>query len=148
MKVRINKMSKTKSSDCDRNFIEYILSVKNTKDRRHKVITIAGMKFKIKRKKYAQPQMQADTDPSEYKALKDGIIDFDSIKKYIDSSEIKVVSFDIFDTLLVRPVIDPTDVFYLIDAKLNKIHNINFIEYRLKAEDEMKNFYTSLDDIY
>lgn len=148
MKVRINKMSKTKASDCDRNFIEHILSVKNTKDRRHKVITIAGMKFKIKRKKYIQSQMQAIMPLSEYKALKDGIIDFDTIKKYIDSTNIKVVSFDIFDTLLVRPVIEPTDVFYLIDAKLNKIYNINFIKYRLKAEDEMKNFYASLDDIY
>ena len=72
-------MSKTKASDCDRNFIEHILSVKNTKDRRHKVITIAGMKFKIKRKKYIQSQMQAIMPLSEYKALKDGIIDFDTI---------------------------------------------------------------------
>lgn len=145
--MRLKEMSRNKVNEFSNNFIENILSIKNTLDKKHKVITIAGMKIKIKRKKHAQSQMQA-VNPSEYKGLKDDIIGFDTIKKYIDSSDIKVVSFDIFDTLLLRPVIDPTDIFYLIDAKLNKIHNINFLKYRLTAEDEMKNPYASLDDIY
>ena len=145
--MRLKEVLRNKANEFSSNFIENILSIKNTLDKKYKVVTIAGMKIKIKRKKHAQSQMRA-VNPSEYKGLKDDIIGFDTIKKYIDSSDIKVVSFDIFDTLLLRPAIDPTDIFYLIDAKLNKIHNINFLKYRLTAEDEMKNPYASLDDIY
>lgn len=78
-------MSKTKSSDCDRNFIEHILSVKNTKDRRHKVITIAGMKFKIKRKKeigvLSYEQLISEKYPHAFSPLKFCIEDCNYVKR-------------------------------------------------------------------
>ena len=40
---------------------------------------------------------------------------YDEIKKEIYRSEIKIVSFDIFDTLLVRPFLRPTDLFIMLD---------------------------------
>ena len=47
----------------------------------------------------------------------------------IQSPDIKVVSFDIFDTLLVRPALDPQDIFVLLADRFNKKFNIipNFI---------------------
>ena len=38
-------------SSCNRTPLEYLFSVKNTNDKTHKVITIAGVKFKVKREK-------------------------------------------------------------------------------------------------
>lgn len=51
------------------------------------------------------------------------------IKKYINRSNI--VSFDIFDTLLFRPYIKPSDVFYEIE---NKYKAKGFANARIKAE--------------
>lgn len=84
----------------------------------------------------------------EKQNIKNKILDIDSIKKYIANPSVKVVSFDIFDTLLIRPVIHPTDIFYLVDAKLKKENGLDFIKYRLKAEEDLQNPYASLDAIY
>ncbi len=83
-----------------------------------------------------------------FDSIKKNIISTDAIKAIIDNPEIKVVSFDIFDTLLVRPVVEPTDVFYLIEKKIQSEHKLGFVKYRLSAEREMKNNTVSLDDIY
>jgi len=84
----------------------------------------------------------------KYKNIKDGILDIDTIKKIISSDTIKVVSFDIFDTLLLRPVINPTDLFYLIHNKVKKQYNIDFLKYRLNAENELNNPFANIEDIY
>ena len=70
----------------------------------------------------------------------------------IFSSKIKVVSFDIFDTLLLRPAEQPVDIFRLI----GKVANFpgDFVEMRKLAETEAhkhKNSSvddTTLEDIY
>lgn len=81
-------------------------------------------------------------------SIKNKILDIDSIKKYIDNPSVKVVSFDIFDTLLLRPVIYPTDIFYLVDAKLKKEYNLDFVKYRLTAEKNLQTPNASFDAIY
>ena len=84
-------------------------------------------------------------------AKKDNFIHFDieKIKKCISNPKIVYISFDIFDTLLERPVIHPTDVFYLIEKHLSdksipfvKIRNI---ESACRREIGRQ---PSLDDIY
>ena len=56
--------------------------------------------------------------------------DFENIKRKIDQAD--VVSFDIFDTLLLRPVYQPTDMFYFLE---NDNHVIDFRKKRIRAEE-------------
>ncbi len=46
-----------------------------------------------------------------------------------------VISFDIFDTLLLRPFARPTDLFYILEEKL---HTTGFVDIRKKAEREAR----------
>ncbi len=66
----------------------------------------------------------------------------EKIKKNIDESEI--ISFDIFDTLLLRPYVKPTDIFLHIE-KLYKIKG--FATARIKAETSARNLYNMKEDI-
>lgn len=73
-----------------------------------------------------------------------------NFKKSISSSAVKVVSFDVFDTLLKRDVGDPRDVFYLIKTKLSdpsfnldKDFVDNFVTFRQTAEKLLRR---ELDD--
>ena len=56
----------------------------------------------------------------------------------ISDREVKVVSFDVFDTLLLRPFWKPTDLFYFLNreaARMLKAHDvIPFADYRVDAE--------------
>jgi predicted HAD superfamily hydrolase len=57
------------------------------------------------------------------------------IKKQIKSKKYKIISFDIFDTLLLRPYAKPTDLF----KHLEKIYNKNnFAQARIKAEQSAR----------
>ena len=62
----------------------------------------------------------------------------DDIKGNIAGRKIEIVSFDIFDTLLVRPFYTPTDLFELLDARvtglLDTIDHIDFKKHRMEAE--------------
>lgn len=93
---------------------------------------------------------------TERKLLKE-----EEIKLKILNSGIKIVSFDIFDTLIVRPFFEPTDLFILLENKVNKImgitDKIRFKELRIEAEkiardeNKLKNPMfedITLDDIY
>ena len=70
------------------------------------------------------------------------------LKLLIDDKNIKVISFDIFDTLLVRPSLLPTDIFYLVAERVNKKFDIDFIELRLNAESKIGNENLNIYDIY
>lgn len=64
----------------------------------------------------------------------------DIIEK-INSDEIKCVSFDIFDTSIVRPLYRPTDVFIFLDkhfAELVPNERRLFSELRIMAEQELR----------
>lgn len=66
----------------------------------------------------------------------------------------KVVSFDIFDTLITRMVLSPSDIFYFVGEKVQSITNISALQYsKLRQQAEItvskqnRNLYT-LQDIY
>ena len=76
-------------------------------------------------------------------------ISIEEIKKKIDSFE--VVSFDIFDTLLVRCVEKTTDIFKLLDERVKIKYGIDgFSELRKEAEINANKIYKSptLEEIY
>lgn len=53
-----------------------------------------------------------------------------------------IISFDIFDTLILRKVLNPTDVFTLVGTKLNIP---NYKEIRIKAEADARKKYSHSD---
>lgn len=63
------------------------------------------------------------------------IDEISKLKEYIDNSEI--VSFDIFDTLLLRNVANPTDIFKIVDIEYADRFNqkLDFYNKRIKAEE-------------
>ena len=69
------------------------------------------------------------------------INEIDQLETLIKTDSIKVISFDIFDTLLVRPVFSPTDVFYFLNNKAKLILRdaaVDFYNIRLHAENEAR----------
>lgn len=85
----------------------------------------------------------------------------ENLKKHIVNPKIKVISFDIFDTLVVRPFYKPTDLFKMMDKEYRLLVNsntgISFSKMRPIAESiARKNQYNkdssvqeiTLDDIY
>lgn len=68
------------------------------------------------------------------------------IKKSVDESDI--VSFDIFDTLLLRNVVNPEDIFKIVELDYYYKYNnkINFYEERVKAEEAARKR-SKLEDI-
>src|SRR5699024_10157718 len=70
------------------------------------------------------------------------------IEKCIENPNISYVSFDIFDTLLVRPAIEPRDIFYLIAQRVDKKYKLDFMSMRYDVESEMNDKYASIYDIY
>lgn len=84
----------------------------------------------------------------QFKKVFDNIIDLETIKRIISQSEIKVVSFDIFDTLLLRPSFEPKDIFHIVASKVDKKYKIDFISMRWNAEAELKSNDLNIKDIY
>ncbi len=77
----------------------------------------------------------------------------------IEMKNVKVVSFDLFDTLLIRPVLKPTDLFYIVEKRANESINefhFSFLKVRQLAEKIARNDIAkspeveevSIDDIY
>ncbi len=73
---------------------------------------------------------------------------FNDIIKEIASEEIKAVSFDVFDTALVRPFYRPSDLFCLLDGEGDDIFGkdafekdgeyVHFSDVRIQAERELR----------
>ena len=84
----------------------------------------------------------------------------ENIKKIISDPEIEVVSFDMFDTLVLRPIYSPNDVFILMEEKFKKLipnATASFTTMRVKCEEELRSKWWKLhpksedfkiDDIY
>ncbi len=69
------------------------------------------------------------------------MIDVQPILAAIRHPQIKVISFDIFDTLLERPAVYPTDIFILMNRKAARItgrHRFDFHQIRSRAERLMQ----------
>lgn len=66
----------------------------------------------------------------------------ENIKKEIVSANHKIVSFDIFDTLVYRPFWSPTDIFYLLGLYAEDILGVNdlldFKTLRIEAEKKAR----------
>lgn len=85
----------------------------------------------------------------------------EKIKRNIANEEIKYVSFDVFDTLVVRPFLNPTDLFSVVDKEFRrftknstgmdftKIRIFSEIQTRVKKEKQDKKCQDiTLDEIY
>lgn len=62
-------------------------------------------------------------------------VSYDQLIKEIDTHEI--ISFDIFDTVLMRRVYEPTDVFLLVDFEIEEELPCRFLKMRKMAEQEL-----------
>lgn len=92
-----------------------------SEDYKYKVWKIFGIKFSVVKK---------------YNAKKINI--YEGIKKH------DIISFDIFDTLLVRPYVKPTDLFIHIE----KLYNVKgFYKNRVKAEKLARGKYIDCEEI-
>ena len=70
------------------------------------------------------------------------------IRAIISSDTIDVVSFDIFDTLLVRPAKDPKDIFVLLQNIVREKFGLNFLELRYHAEEDLGKENALLSEIW
>ncbi|MCX5813459.1 MAG: haloacid dehalogenase [Proteobacteria bacterium] len=75
----------------------------------------------------------------------------EDLKKEIDENEI--ISFDLFDTLIMRKVLLPTDIFDLVERELREKHHlcIDFKGKRIEAEHHCyrhNDKYCTIHDIY
>ena len=81
---------------------------------------------------------------------------YENIKTAICNPKIEYVSFDIFDTLILRPFLKPTDLFILLDEDFRKLSKgtigVDFSKMRGNAEVQAransKEEEITLDDIY
>lgn len=86
---------------------------------------------------------------------------YEKIKQEICDSKIEYISFDIFDTLIVRPFLNPSDLFILLDDKFRTLSKgkigVDFSKMRVNAEiqarsnlskNKSKDEEITLDDIY
>ena len=74
----------------------------------------------------------------------------DVVKRVIDPKH-KVISFDVFDTIITRPFFKPTDLFLLLDKHFDQIcsHVVmeNFSDLRIMAEKELRDNLTSFEEV-
>ena len=72
----------------------------------------------------------------------------DEIRAIISSDTVEVVSFDIFDTLLVRPAKEPKDIFALLQSVVQERFGLNFLELRYHAEEDLGKENAKLPEIW
>lgn len=74
-------------------------------------------------------------------------LSYEDLKQEIDNHD--VISFDVFDTLLMRKVYEPSDVFMLMDRELSDRFPFVFSEERKLAEQELgRTCEPTIDQIY
>lgn len=72
----------------------------------------------------------------------------DELTALMADPALRVISFDIFDTLLVRNVLRPQDVFQLTSGMTDARHGVNFQRMRAPAEAELGLPNATLDQIH
>ncbi|WP_205756254.1 hypothetical protein, partial [Labrenzia sp. 011] len=64
---------------------------------------------------------------------------YDQVTNAILAPCTDVISFDIFDTLLVRPIVEPSDLFVLLEGKWRELgREDTFLDWRKHAERSAK----------
>lgn len=99
------------------------------------------------------PDYKANTEPADHffasvtTLWNNGL---ESIKEQIIKSSAKYISFDIFDTLIMRRVYYPNDVFLLMNREFEKLTgaNISFDKIRTGAESEARRRFGELHPEY
>lgn len=66
----------------------------------------------------------------------------------IEDSKITEISFDLFDTLLVRPSIKPKDILMLPEDRVKQQYGLSFSELRYSAEEEAGDEFITLDKLW
>ncbi|MFM5096974.1 HAD-IA family hydrolase [Aeromonas veronii] len=102
---------------------------------RYARLLIEKTKFKRAIVKLTQESFLGDNDIKEIKS-------FASRVSNIRKPSFKIVSFDIFDTLLVRPYSKPVDLFKKLDSDVSSYTNgriLNFHKLRQEAEKSLRN---------
>lgn len=114
------------------------------------------------RKKFRKVELDflSESDQFYYKNCSSFSLKTESVIKAIRDPQIKCVSFDIFDTLLVRDVFSPDDVFKLMEVRFTELMNstltISFSKMRKTAEasirqklfKQYKHEEVTIDEIY
>lgn len=76
-------------------------------------------------------------------------LSLESLVRMVQAPSVHVLSLDIFDTLLTRPVVDdPRDIFHLVAARVDDAFDLDFVALRWHAEKELGDPCATLDDIY
>ena len=73
---------------------------------------------------------------------------FKAAKQIIDQDNIRIVSFDLFDTLFVRPALSGDDILRLFSKTIEKEYNLNVEQERLSAVKKLQNPYASSSAIW
>lgn len=66
----------------------------------------------------------------------------------LENEQIKVVSFDLFDTLLVRPAFEPKDIFALLEREIKEKYDLDFVALRGSAEEELGKANATIHEIW
>jgi predicted HAD superfamily hydrolase len=61
-----------------------------------------------------------------------------SIIESLNSNQIKLIGFDIFDTLLIRPLLDPETIKKIVAKRAGGQSGMLYLEYRAKAENQAR----------
>ncbi len=71
------------------------------------------------------------------------MLDFETLKDAIKIKNVKIISFDIFDTLIVRPCMYPLDIMVLLNDKVKEIvgKDIDFYAIRKSLENNATEYY-------
>ncbi|HVS96779.1 MAG TPA: rhamnan synthesis F family protein [Puia sp.] len=75
-----------------------------------------------------------DSDGIDFSAYEGNSLDY--LRQAIKRPDIRLVSFDIFDTLVVRPLSDPADLFELMHGEVEKMlgRRVDFRKLRIEAD--------------
>ncbi|MWP46550.1 rhamnan synthesis F family protein [Gilliamella sp. Pas-s27] len=123
---------------------------------KRKIFRLLGVRIASKKLKIITAPSTRERKLSEkselsnrYDVLKDSLpITIENISKIIELETVKVISFGIFDNLLIRPTFEPKDVLHLLFHRVKKKYNIDLCNARLLAIDEFIHQNVSLSDIY
>lgn len=76
---------------------------------------------------------------------------YETIVKAIASPSIKAISFDVFDTLVWRPFLEPKDIFYLMNDYFREAYGhktlLKFSDIRPLCEEEARHIYNNKQDV-